>query len=115
MGLVGYRRELAREHCKKGLEPEGCMTVQVGCKMAQEHCKRGLVRAELGRCSLLREHYRKVQVRCSQERELVHCKRLMVLEDYKKAQVQDYKRILKILRSICFRQILGHLGPGSPA
>ena len=38
-----------------------------------------------------------------------------MLEDYKKAQVQDYKRILKILRSICFHQILGHLGPGSPA
>ena len=46
---------------------------------------------------------------------LVHCKKVMVLEDYKKAQVQDYKRIRKILRSICFRQILGHLGPGSPA
>ena len=84
MGLVGYRRELAREHCKKGLEPEGCTTVQVGCKMAQEHCKRGLVRAELARCSLLREHYRKVQVRCSQEREL----------DYKKVEIQeDYKRL----------------------
>ena len=83
MGLVGYRRELALEHCKKGLEPEGYMMVQVGCKMAQEHCKRGLVRAELGRCSLLREHYRKVQVRCSQEREL----------DYKKVEIQeDYKR-----------------------
>ena len=83
MGLVGYRRELAREHCKKGLEPEGCMTVQVGCKMAQEHCKRGLVRAELARYSLLWEHYRKVQVRCSQEREL----------DYKKVEIQeDYKR-----------------------
>ena len=39
MGLVGYRRELAREHCKKGLEPEGYRMVQVGCKMAQEHCK----------------------------------------------------------------------------
>ena len=51
--------------------------------MAQEHCKRGLVRAELARCSLLREHYRKVQVRCSQEREL----------DYKKVEIQeDYKR-----------------------
>ena len=67
---MGCRRELALEHCKKGLEPEGYRMVQVGCKMAQEHCKRGLVRAELGRCSLLREHYRKVQVRCSQEREL---------------------------------------------
>ena len=83
MGLVGYRRELAREHCKKGLEQ-----VQVGGKMAQEHCKRGLVRAELARCSLLREHYRKVQVRCSQEREL----------DYKKVEIQeDYKRLVGLV------------------
>ena len=88
MGLVGYRRELALEHCKKGREPEGYMMVQVGCKMAQEHCKQGLVRAELARCSLLREHYRKVQVRCSQEREL----------DYKKVEIQeDYKRLVGLV------------------
>ena len=86
LGLVGCK--LAPEHCKRGLEDY--MMGLEDYRRAQEHCMMGLVMVELGHCSLVQGHYRKVQVLCRQELELDY-KKVELEEDYKRPEGWAYK------------------------